>query len=53
MNIYVVLIIMQKKLEYDIIKIIFKCCESEMCLIVPLPNYKRTYDQIDQIEKIN
>ena len=39
------------KLEYDIIKIIFKCCESEMYIIVLLPNYKRTYDQIDQIEK--
>ena len=44
----------QKKrnnLEYDIIQIIFKCCESEMYLIVLLPHYKRTYDQIDQIEK--
>ena len=44
---------MQKKikLEYDIIKIIFKCCESDMYPIVQLPNYKRTHDQIDLIEK--
>ena len=41
------------KPEYDIIQIIFKCCESEMYLIVQLPNYKRTYDQINQIEKLN
>ena len=37
MNIYVVLIIMIKKVnksEYDIIQIIFKWCESEMYLIV-------------------
>ena len=39
------------KSEYDIIQIIFKCCESEMYLIVLSPNYKRTYDQIDLIEK--
>ena len=39
------------KSEYDIIQIIFKCGESEMYLIVLLPNYKRTYNQIDQIEK--
>ena len=32
------------------IQIIFKCCESEIYLIVLLPNYKRMYDQIDQIE---
>ena len=32
-------------------KIIFKCCESEMYLIVQLPHYKRTYDHIYQIEK--
>ena len=38
------------KPEYDIIQIIFKCCESEMYLIVLLPNYKHTYDQIDPIE---
>ena len=53
-NIYVVLKIMQKKgikSEYDIIQIIFKCCESEMYLIVQLPNYRRTYDHIDMIEK--
>ena len=36
--------------EYDIIQIIFKCCESEMYLIVLLPNYKRTYYQINQTE---
>ena len=53
-NIYVVLIIMLKKgnkLEYDIIQIMFKFCESEMYLIVLLPKYKRTYDQINLIEK--
>ena len=37
--------------KYDIIQIIFKCCELEAYLIVLLPNYKRTYDQIDLIEK--
>ena len=45
---------MQKKeikSEYDILQIIFKCCESKMYLIVLLPNYKRLYDQIDLIEK--
>ena len=44
----------QKKgnnLEYDVIQKIFKLCESEMYLIVLLPNYKRTDDQIDLIEK--
>ena len=41
----------KKKSEYDIIQIIFKCCESEIYLIVLLPNYKRTYDQIDLIKK--
>ena len=40
-----------KKPEYDINLIISKCCESEMYLIVLLPSYKRTYDQINQIEK--
>ena len=39
------------KSEYDIIKIIFKCGESEMYIIVLLHNCKRTYDQIDLIEK--
>ena len=51
-NIYVVFKIMLKKgikLEHNIIQIIFKCCESEMYLIVLLPNYKQTYDQIDLI----
>ena len=38
------------KLEYDIIHIIFKCYESNMYLIVLLPNYKCTYDQIDLIQ---
>ena len=45
---------MQKKgnkPEYDIIQIIFKCCESNMYLIVLLPNIKRTYNQINMIEK--
>ena len=37
--------------KYDIIQIIFKCGESDMYLIVQLPNYKRMYDQIDLIEK--
>ena len=39
------------KSEYNIIKIIFKCCESDIYIIVLLPNYKRTYNQIDLIEK--
>ena len=39
------------KSEYDIIQIILKCCESEMYIIVQLPNYKRTYNQINLIEK--
>ena len=30
---------------------IFKCCESEMYLIVLLPNYKRIYDLINLIKK--
>ena len=38
------------KSKYDIIQIIFECRESEMYLIALLPNYKRTYDQIDPIE---
>ena len=37
--------------EYDIIQIILKCRESDTYLIELLSNYKRTYDQIDQIEK--
>ena len=37
--------------KYDIIQIIFKCCVLQMYLIVLLPNIKRMYDQIDQIEK--
>ena len=41
----------RNKSKYDIIQIIFKCCELDMYLIVILPNYKQTYDQIYQIEK--
>ena len=41
----------ENNLEYDIIHIIFKCCESDMDHIGLLPNYKRTYDQIDLIKK--
>ena len=37
--------------EYDIIQKIFKLCESELYLVLLLPNYKHTYDQIDLIEK--
>ena len=47
---------MQNKIdkpEYDIIKIIFKCCVSKMYLIVMLPNIKCTYDQISLINKNN
>ena len=40
----------ENNLEYEIIQIIFKWCESEMYFIVLLPNYKHTYDQIDLIE---
>ena len=36
--------------EYDIIQRIFKWCESYMYLIVLMPNYKYTYDQINLIE---
>ena len=36
--------------EYDIIQRILQWCESDMYIIVLLPNYKHTYDQIDQIE---
>ena len=46
--------IMQKKRnisKYDIRKIIFKCCVSQLYLIVLLPNIKCMCDQIDQIEK--
>ena len=41
----------ENKLEYNILQIIFKCCESDMYLILLLPNYKRTYDQIDLAKK--
>ena len=37
--------------KYDTIMIILKLCVSKMYLIVLLPNLKRTYDQIDQINK--
>ena len=36
--------------KYDIIQLIFKCCVSQMYLIVLLPKLKRMYDQIDRIE---
>ena len=39
------------KSKYDIIQTIFKCFESDVYLIVLLPNYKRMYDHIDLIEK--
>ena len=41
---------MQKKEntpKYDIIKIIFKCCPSQMYLIVLIPNIKHMYDKIN------
>ena len=38
-------------LKYDIIQIVFKFCVSQMYLIVLLTNIKRTYNQINQIEK--
>ena len=47
-------IMLEKKgnmLKYDIIHIVFKCCVSQMYPIVMLPNIKRTYDQINLIEK--
>ena len=37
--------------KYDIIWIIFKYYVSQMYLILMLPNIKRTYDQIDLIQK--
>ena len=37
--------------KYDIIQIISKFCVSQMYLIVLLPNIKRTYNQIDLVEK--
>ena len=37
--------------KYDIRQIIFKCCVSQMYLIVLLPNIKCMYDQINLIEK--
>ena len=39
--------------KYDIIQIIFKCCVSQMFLIVLLPNLISMYDLIALIEKIN
>ena len=39
------------KSKYDVKQIIFKFCESEMYIIVLLPHYKRTYNNIDLIEK--
>ena len=37
--------------KYDIIQIIFKCCASQIYLIVILPNIELMYGQIDLIEK--
>ena len=37
--------------KYDIIQIIFKCCVSQIYLIVLLLNIKITYDQIYMIKK--
>ena len=39
------------KSKYTIIYIMFKCCVSQMYLIVLVPNIKCTYYQIDLIEK--
>ena len=44
-------IMLEKKSKYDIIQIIFKCCVSQMYLILLLPNIKHMYDQINLIEK--
>ena len=47
-------IMLQKKgniPKYDIRQIIFKCCVSQMYLIVLLPNIKHRYGQIDLIKK--
>ena len=38
-------------LKYDIIQIVLKFCGSKVYFIVLIPNIKRMYDQIDQIEK--
>ena len=38
-------------LKYDILQIRFKCCVSQMYLIVLLPKIKRMYNQIYQIKK--
>ena len=37
--------------KYDIGQIMFKCCVSQMYLIVLLPYIKRMYDQINLIKK--
>ena len=37
--------------KYDIIQVIFKCCVSQMYLVVLLSNYKHMYDWIDMIKK--
>ena len=37
--------------KYDIIQILLKYCVSQMYIIVVLHNIKRTYDEINQIEK--
>ena len=36
---------------YDMIQRIFKCCVSQMYVIVLLPNLKRMYKKIDKIGK--
>ena len=38
-------------LKYDIMQIIFKCCVSQMYLIVLLTDIKLTYNQINLIKK--
>ena len=39
------------KSKYDVKLIILKCRESDMYLIVLLPNYKRMYNQINLVEE--
>ena len=47
----IMLIKIRNMFKYDIIQIIFKCCVSQMYLIVLLPNIKHTYDHIDLNKK--
>ena len=37
--------------KYDIIQIKFKCCVSQMYLILMLPNIKSMYDHINLTKK--